>query len=276
MGNIQSLHNNNITFKFITDKNEANLLLSNAENKDFYLSECYDDTINSKARKNMTYSPNISNDRDKKIVLNFLENIRSELPARLCSDLNEVNIIELMPTADGGMPHTRPDNIICYPNLSQLFSKTTLIHELWHLHQRKHNEFWLKIFKKLGWTPWDGTLPQHLENNRRFNPDTIDYPLFIYQNKWVPIPIFKDISKPNVSQVEIWFYNVEKKYHVKQIPSEIVSFFPNLPESAYEHPREITAYILSEPNRYYSSLSFKELIELLGDISIRTIENKKI
>ena len=43
-----------------------------------------------------------------------------------------VSVVILNPSAEGGMPHTRP-GIICYPTLS--FSSVTLIHELWHVHQ---------------------------------------------------------------------------------------------------------------------------------------------
>lgn len=275
MGNIQSVQTN-LQFTLISNKLDAESLLKAAEAKDFYLEECHDNKSNALARRTLTYSPNTISLRDKNYANIYLEGIISVLPKRLVSDLDQVNVIQLMTSADGGMPHTRPDNIICYPDISQLFSRSTLIHELWHLHQRKYNELWIDVFKTLGWTIWKGKLPNHLETYRRYNPDTIDYPLFIYEDKWVPVPIFKDITKPIVSDVEIWFYNPEKEYHLKQVPNEIVSYFPDLPSSAYEHPREITAYMLAEPQKYLHSKAFKDLIRSIGEISIMSSENKYI
>jgi hypothetical protein len=173
-----------------------------------------------------------------------------------------------MPTADGGMPHTRPDNIICYPNISQLFSESTLIHELWHIHQRLYQIDWLKIFKRIGWRLWEGKLPDILENNRRYNPDTIDSPYWVFQDTWVPVPIFKDISRPKVNDVEIWFYNINKHYHVRQIPDELTSYYGNLSSIAFEHPREITAYMLSEYTKFKDSSAFKHLLEAIGQTAI--------
>jgi hypothetical protein len=202
---------------------------------------------------------------------NQFENVN---PIRLLNDLKHIKIVQLMPSADGGMPHTRPGNIICYPDISQLFSQTTLIHELWHIHQRNYKDLWFKTFKRLGWTMWEGKLPENLEKSRRYNPDTIDAPFWIFNEEWVPIPIFKDISRPNVADVEIWFYNVQKQYHIKRVPDEILSYFPGLPPSAYEHPREITAYLLSEPDKYKNSQGFKHLIESIGEISVVMNKNE--
>jgi len=174
-----------------------------------------------------------------------------------------------MPTADGGMPHTRPPNLICFPNLSQVSSLSTMIHELWHVHQRMYPAVWLAVFDKMGWKPWGGTIPSSIERNRRFNPDTIDHPLWIYQNQWIPIPVFQDMSRPSVDQVDIWFYHPYQQYHIKSVPPELKEDFPTVPPSAYEHPNELTAYVLSEPDRYKSSPGFRTLLETVGQLSIR-------
>jgi hypothetical protein len=195
-------------------------------------------------------------------------NIKNQIPTKLLTDLHSVKIVQLMPSADGGMPHTRPGNIICYPDIVQLQSVSTLIHELWHCHQRTYNDYWLKVFQNLGWYKWNGKLPDKLENARRYNPDTLDCPYWIFDNKWVPIPIFKDITRPNVSQVEIWFYDTEKSYHITYIPTKLKLLFPNLPISAYEHPRELTAYLLSDPFKYRNSPGFIHLIKLIGQTAI--------
>jgi hypothetical protein len=263
-----------LNFFIISDKNIANHHLNNAEKQDLYIETCHNDKANSIARRNLSYTSNTISLRDINYGNSFLEGIKDELPKRLLSDLGEIKIIHLMPTADDGMPHTRPGNIICFPNFSQIFSKSTLIHELWHIHQRVNNDLWLQTFKVLGWELWNDYLPEKIEDARRYNPDTIDAPLWIFQDTWIPIPVFKNITLPKVSDVEIWFYNKNKQYHTKQIPIELSSFFSELlPSIAYEHPREITAYMLSEPKKYSESIAFKKLIESIGVISITTIKN---
>jgi hypothetical protein len=166
------------------------------------------------------------------------------------------------------MPHTRPTNLVCLPHLSQLESISTLIHELWHIHQRTFQERWAVIFRQLRWTPWNGSLPPSLEKGRRYNPDTIDQPLWVFQQTWVSFPIFRDLSKPVVSEVDIWFYHIHDQYHVKHVPFELETYFPSMPPSAYEHPRELTAYLLADADSYRHSPALTDLLQMIGQISI--------
>ncbi len=273
MGNTQSY---NIIFSLSTDISSTTLYLLNSENRDRYFEECNSSPKNVKARKGeVVYSGNNISPVETKYIVSYLESVSSILPKRLMNDLGKVRIIQLMPTSEGGMPHTRPgdsssiDGIICFPNISQLYSNTTLIHELWHIHQRKYKDLWSVVFKKQGWQEWDGDLPDELEENRRYNPDTIDCPLWIFQDKWIPIPIFHDISNPKVGEVDIWFYNSEKRTRTRNIPGELLSYYSDsLPSVAFEHPREIAAYLLSEPQKYENSRGFKDLIKDIGIISL--------
>lgn len=256
-------------FTLISNKRAADTLLREAERKDRYLEECHDDRSNGLARKQMTYAANSISPHEAEQYRAILHNMLPQIPVRLRADLQDIQIISLMPTADGGMPHTRPTNLICFPNLSQVSSLSTMIHELWHVHQRMYPAVWVSVFDKMGWKPWGGTIPSSIEHNRRFNPDTIDHPLWIYQNQWIPIPVFQDMSRPSVDQVDIWFYHPYQQYHVKSVPPELKSEFPLAPPSAYEHPNELTAYVLSEPDRYKSSPGFRTLLETVGQLSIR-------
>jgi hypothetical protein len=266
MGNT---HPKSLTLRLIPNRSAADALLREAEANDRYLEECYDDRTNLLARKGMTYHANSISAQDHAHYQSILDQALSMIPQRLHMDLQEVLIVPLMPSADGGMPHTRPSNLICCPSLTQLSSTTTLIHELWHIHQRKYQSAWLSIFQKLGWRPWNGILPPALERYCRFNPDTIDSPLWIYQNKWIPLPIFKDITHPSMKDTEIWFYQPYEKYHIKNIPSELKAQFPTLPLSAYEHPRELTAYALSEPDAHRGTPGFRILLGAVGQLSIQ-------
>jgi hypothetical protein len=265
MGNHTS---SQLNFNFIFNKDEANRLLESAEQKDFYLAECHDNKVNSLARKTFTYTANYVSFDDAQHYQQWLQDTITRLPMRLRSDLNTISIIPLMYSADGGMPHTRPYNIICIPHLKHLESISTLIHELWHVHQRNFQPLWENIFRALGWTEWKGSLPVLLEEHRRYNPDTIDSPLWIYKNKWVPVPIFKDIMNPIIGEVEIWFYDIEQKYHTKTIPPSLSQEFPNLPSSAYEHPRELSAYLLADTNIYSNTKAYSIIRAILPDSEI--------
>lgn len=266
MGNQSS----SIVFKIIFNKDEAQELLSDAESQDFYLKKCSEDRNNMIARRECTYATNYMTAKEYKFFEIVLENAKDKIPMRLKNDLSEIKLIQLMPTADGGMPHTRPKQLICYPDISKFFSVSTLIHELWHIHQRNYKEMWNQVFERLQWKEWSGRLPLTLEKNRRYNPDTIDCPFYLFRDRWVPVPIFEDIKKPKVNEVHIWFYNVETNSHTRYIPEEINDYFPNLPISGYEHPREITAYMLSQPNQYIDSPGFKDLIDFIGQMAIMT------
>ena len=268
MGNNISSFVDKLECNVIFDKMEAENRLNLAEKEDGYMEECLDQTLNATARKQLAYRPNRMSVHDHQSAIAYLESAKPLLPRRLRSELSKVHILQLMPTADDGMPHTRPGDIICYPDLSQLFSLTTLKHELWHIHQRKYQDFWLNVFVSLGWKPWPGTLPPKLEEYRRYNPDTIDAPLWVFRDTWVPVPVFRDSARPRVSDIEVWFYHVVEKYHTKKVPTELSVYYSHLPAVAYEHPREITAYMLAEPDKHSYSRGFQDLIKQIGHISL--------
>lgn len=266
MGNRTS--QTNLSFYLVRTKEEAELLLQQAEQADFYREECSDDRANAAARHYLTYAPRVITPEEGEKYQTHLNQIITRLPSRLRTDLQRVTVVPLMPSADGGMPHTRPTQLLCVPRLELLESHTTVCHELWHIHQRMYGMEWMKVFHGLGWKLWSGHLPVSLEENRRINPDTIDAPLWIYQNRWVPVPIFRDIQTPILSDVDIWFYDIINKHHIRQIPADLSNEFPSLPAAAYEHPRELTAYLLAEPDRYREFSGFKKLLSLIGQVSI--------
>ncbi len=267
MGNTIS-QEKQIKFNIIPSKDSAKGILLNSEATDTYLKQCSEDEINNLARAKCNYVPNNISLNEITYAKSFLESAQASIPIRLCNDIKEVNVIQLMPSADGGMPHTRPFNVICYPDISKLYSNTTLIHELWHIHQRLYSDVWLQVFKSIGWTLWKGELPAELDVNRRFNPDTIDCPLWIFDNKWIPIPIFSDITHPKMNDVQVWFYNPHKRLRVRDVPYELSSYFSDIPAVAFEHPREIAAYMLSDPKAYSKCKGFQKLIESIGNTAI--------
>lgn len=265
MGQTTSKH---IDFRIIYEKEEAQRLLDEAERKDFYVEECHEDPVNALARKNTNYRAEAMTTREYKFFEVVVENVKDKLPLRLVSELSTVIMIQLLPTAEGGMPHTRPDGIIAIPNVYYTFSITTLFHELWHIHQRQYPVWWKEVFRQMKWEQWEGHLPPALENYRRYNPDTLDAPLWCYDRTWIPVPVFRDIVRPRVNEADIWFYHVTLKYHVKNPPRELLRDYPTLPANGFEHPREMAAYLLSEPTRYESCPGLEKWKDVVGAISL--------
>jgi hypothetical protein len=264
-----------IDFRVVAEEDTARKLLDQAEQKDFYVEECREDRANALARKDTLYRARSMSPEEVAFFKVVVENTKEVLPLRLRTELTEpIWLVALDKSAEGGMPHTRPDHVICYPDIYRTFSVSTLLHELWHVHQRQHVGWWVHVFRLWGWERWesDGVigegLPLSLESQRRFNPDTLDAPLWCFQRTWVPVPIFREVVSPKVEEVEIWFYHVTLRYHVKHVPREFINeYHASLPASAYEHPRELAAYLLSEPERYRNSPAFQQLVEMVGGIS---------
>lgn len=103
---------------------------------------------------------------------------------------------------------------------------------------------------------------------RRYNPDTIDTPVWIFRNTWIPVPVFKDISRPRVDETEVWFVHVRERYHVRVVPEEMRAEYSTAPPAAFEHPREMAAYLLSDPATHTASPGFNRLIGLVGATSL--------
>ena len=146
MGNASS---DTLNLTLIDDKDEAYRLLKEAENRDFYMEECRDDPANDTARRGLSYSVQRITPEEKQYYQAHLDEALKRLPLRLTRDLGEVSIVPLMPSADGGMPHTRPKSLLCFSNLKQLISDNTLTHELWHVHQRIFQDAWKNIFNDI-------------------------------------------------------------------------------------------------------------------------------
>lgn len=262
-----------IEFRIVADEAEAQRLLDEAERKDFYVEECREDRANAEARSGCVYQARGMSPAEVAFFHVIVSNARGFLPLRLRTELTgPVSLIALDRSAEGGMPHTRPEQVICYPDVYQTYTVGTLLHELWHVHQRQYAGWWQEVFRSIEWEPvteGEMTLPLQLENHRRFNPDTLDSPLWCFRKSWIPIPVFRDVVRPKVGEVDIWFYHVSLKYHVKRPPRELSEeHHHSLPASAYEHPREITAYLLSEPEKYGNCTAFSRLVEAVGGISL--------
>jgi hypothetical protein len=157
-------------------------------------------------------------------------------------------VIWMNPTADGGLPHTRPPGYICLPvNISASSLSITLLHERIHLHQRLFPSRWIDFVEK-NWfmKVWNSTLPSNIEKNRRINPDLLANPFFIWKDTWVPVCLYNDVAKPSLSNASTVWYNTDLKTVSRMAPDGWYEFFGQVTND--EHPWEISAYYISEPN----------------------------
>jgi hypothetical protein len=245
------------TSLFLVSHRQAATLLQRAEDEDGYLAACAAHPANAAARRG--YHTNRIPPALEERLTDALQSLR--LPRRL--QMGRIPVVHLHPSSDGGMPHSRP-NMVCVPHLEQIHSEETMIHELWHVHQRRYQKEWAVVFAVLGWRPWRGDLPAGLEKHRRINPDTVDAPLWIFEETWVAVPLFRDVVSPDLREADVWFYDVRDGRRTRTVPAGLLEWFPSLPPSAYEHPRELAAYTLAAPERYQGTKGFQVLVEHLG------------
>jgi hypothetical protein len=154
-------------------------------------------------------------------------------------------VIWMDPTADSGLPHTRPPNFICISkDFPQADLANTLLHERVHVSQRLHPTVWLKLFEEpWHFKPWSGSIPTDIESRLRINPDLLEAPLFIWKDMWVPLALFKSTTNPKLNEVDIVWWDAKSRTLLRSPPPGWVDFFGHIPGG--EHPYEIIAYLVS-------------------------------
>ncbi len=253
---------------FICNEDESLQVLDTAEREDKYREECSECALNNKARERQIYKPYRTTIDMIEYFRPYYESVALSAPKRLRYELGNVHIVYLSGNADGGMPHTRPGNIICLPYMDEPYPVNTVYHELWHVHQRNYPLFWKDALKR-AWNcePYEGAIPEEYERLRRINPDTMDEPYWVWNGSWVTIPVFENITKPSLRQTDILFYNIHNGYHARTMPRDIREMFSDkLPASAFEHPYEMAAYILTEDSGN-NTVAYNKLIEVIGKMA---------
>jgi hypothetical protein len=250
-------------------------LLTRAEWVDQYRGSCGACRLNGAARQGQDYTtrqPTSDSIPFYTAVEQFPQWLRNYLPPILY-------VVYLANSADGGMPHTRPQNIVCLPlhmRVDDPAGQTTFMHECIHIHQRTHPDLWKRLYREiLELEPYKGPLPDSVQERRRLNPDTIAEPLYVWRGQWVAVPVFTQPDAPQLSAVKILYYNVRTGAWQAFMPPEMVAEFGPLSTAQAEHPAELAAYLLSEGGSGGNSnssisnhlkRSFEErLVELLAD-----------
>lgn len=166
-------------------------------------------------------------------------------------------VIWMDPTADGGLPHTRPPYYILISREHPESSLNgTLLHERVHVSQRLYPSAWNALLKS-AWEmePWLGDLPAELQTRRRINPDILGVPLYAWKGQWIPLALFKNSSNPKLSEIDLVWWNSQTRTLFRQPPPGWTEFFGSVP--AGEHPFELAAYLIeAKPtkNKAFSAL----------------------
>jgi hypothetical protein len=234
------------SLKILESDGTAQQALVAAEASDHYRSRCAADPLNASAREGQMYFAARMGAEEHTRLTEQLHTLTPYLSNEL-KRLGTVDVVYLMPSADGGMPHTRPQAVICLPLRASPLTLETLSHELWHIHQRRHRDKWHSFLQEQwNFVPFRGALPDKLRNALRLNPDTLEAPLWVWQDEWVPVCIFTHPRSPTFQDTAVWYYNTKRGYYVTEAPKAYLETFGRtLPSAAYEHPYELAAYMLS-------------------------------
>lgn len=200
--------------------------LQEAEQNDHFFKKVQSDPVNAKAREHHSYVA--MSETTKPYLLG-------------------TEIVTMHPTAEAGMPHTRPPNFICMPiYFPEERLPRTLIHELIHVDQRRRRFKWDAFFERQGWTRVpDSDIPERWLRRCRLNPDTADQRFWAWKGRYVPLPLYEREDKPDLRQVSIRWWDRETGILQSQTPrsfQERFGFDPSQPE----HPRELAAVELAE------------------------------
>jgi len=200
-------------------------LFTAAEEIDKYRQKCRDSPLNFLARKGQTYMP-------------WMDQSLSSY------EKEGEKIIVINPTAEGGLPHTRPPNIIVIPaHYPPHMLEDTLRHERIHLHQRKFPLQWEARAIQDGWVKVkEEQIPSNLLERIRYNPDTILAGFWAWDGVWVPLCLFLRDDKPHIKETTLRWYNIQEGITSVVVPSSFTKKYGVLSESAMEHPFELWAY----------------------------------
>lgn len=201
--------------------------LKEAESIDHFEEKVRADPINRLARQHLFYGPASVSDTPTSWILGS-------------------EIVTMYPTAEAGLPHTRPPNLICMPQwFPEERKQNTLLHEYIHLDQRNRQPVWDTKFKREGWTPiLESELPARFLRMCRMNPDTIDSRFWAWEGRHVPLPLFEREDKPDLRQVTVQWYDLQTGVRQPQAPRRFMERYGSFP-SQPEHPRELSAVELA-------------------------------
>lgn len=205
------------------------MALAHAEMIDHFVERCNKCQVNRLARSKCSYTA--WNDQSLAIK------------AKRFLDQN-ISVLIVNPSAEGGMPHTRAPSLICLPAyFPEERLESTIKHELVHISQRRNPSLWRTRAAQEGWVPVDESeIPQHWLARCRLNPDTAGARFFAWQGRHVPLPVFIREDKPDLRDVQVRWYDRAEGMVKSGIPTSFTQKYGHLGISSLEHPYELWAY----------------------------------
>jgi hypothetical protein len=200
--------------------------LAYAESQDHYFEAIKNSPLNKKARNTLFYGA-MSNETTPWLL--------------------QTEIVTMHPTAEAGLPHTRPPNLICMPAyFPEERMAHTLAHELIHIDQRRRKYKWNAYFEREGWRQLStDEIPSRWLERSRMNPDTIDERFWAWQGRHIPLPLFEREDKPDLRQVVVQWWDRTTGIKQNEAPRSFQERYGALP-SQPEHPRELAAVELAK------------------------------
>ena len=155
-----------------------------------------------------------------------------------------ISVLIVNPSAEGGMPHTRAPSLICLPAyFPEERLESTIKHELVHISQRRNPSLWRTRAAQEGWVPVDESeIPQHWLARCRLNPDTAGARFFAWQGRHVPLPVFLREDKPDLRDIQVRWYDRAEGIVKSGVPTSFTQKYGHLGISSLEHPYELWAY----------------------------------
>jgi hypothetical protein len=209
-------------------QHEAQARLNLAESQDGFFAKVRGSATNRLARRSCTYEA-------------WNDQTLATKAAALLDPEDQVDIVILDPSAEGGMPHTRP-GLICLPAYypeSKL--KKTLVHEMVHISQKRQASLWAARASLEGWSPVREVLPEFWASRLRLNPDTFGT-LYAWEKRYVPLPVYIREDKPVLREIEVRWLDLKEGIVAKSSPRSFTQTYGNLGHVQAEHPYELWAY----------------------------------
>jgi len=154
---------------------------------------------------------------------------------------DKARVVILHPTAEGGMPHTRPSTICLPAYFPESRLAETLRHELVHISQRMRKpvlDNWQAVDER--------EIPEHFLARARLNPDTAHARWWAWEGRHIPIPVFEREDKPRLQDITVFWYDRRDGRAIRQPPTSFTRTYGELTAAATEHPYELQAYLPSE------------------------------
>lgn len=210
------------------NQREAQARIALAEAQDGFFARVKRSNVNRLARRNSMYEA--WNDQSLAVTA-----------AALLDPEDKVDIVILDPSAEGGMPHTRP-GLICLPAYyptSKL--KETLAHEMVHISQKRQASLWAARASLEGWSPVREQIPDFWASRLRLNPDTFGT-LYAWEQRYVPLPVYIREDKPILREIEVRWLDLTEGMVAKSPPRSFTQTYGPLGAVEAEHPYELWAY----------------------------------